>query len=363
MVLAWHLTATWPHDISPAFRFLSVIKEGHTGVSLFCVISGFILTTIYAHREPNFAAFYKNRFLRIAPLFIFVVLLTYYVSGWDAGAMLTTVLTGLSRGGLPSYAGPGWTVLVECQFYLLFPFLIIFIKRYGAKYLVGLLLVFILTKAAVWTADGTANLLAYYSIFGRMDQFLIGMLAALALSSPKILRFISRNSAAIFASGVAVATSFFWWFHQNGGLLNFDGEPWPSHSAIWIIIPSIEGVAYVLIVIGYLHLKPLPYTAQLSQGFAYVGRVSYSMYLIHLLMLPTIARAVAALHLTPSSWEQGLLVTAFVALPILVAASTLTYYLIELPFMQLRPAASREPGQSNIVTIDRHTDGPSKLAG
>ncbi len=102
MVLAWHLTPAWPHDVSTTFGFLSIFKEGHTGVSLFCVISGFILTTIYAPREQRFFAFYRNRFLRIAPLFVFVVALSYYASDWDAANLLIVSLTGLVRGGLPS---------------------------------------------------------------------------------------------------------------------------------------------------------------------------------------------------------------------------------------------------------------------
>jgi peptidoglycan/LPS O-acetylase OafA/YrhL len=351
MVLAWHLTPAWPHDVSPMFRFLSIFKEGHTGVSLFCVISGFILTIIYAPREQRFFPFYRNRFLRIAPLFIFVVCLSYYASDWDAGNLLITSLTGLVRGGLPSYAGPAWTVLVECQFYLLFPLLLIFSKRYGTRYLVGLLLAFILTKAAVWSASGSVQQVAYYSIFGRIDQFLIGMIAALAISSSRAKNFSSKNAAYLLAAGVLLATAFFWWFHVQGGLLNFDGEKWPSRSALWIFVPSVEGVIYALVVIGYLHLRPLPYTAMPSHALAYIGRVSYSMYLIHLLLLPTIIKTIRWIGLAPSSWEQALLVTVFIALPILVAASSISYHLIELPFMQLRSSA-RDAVPLNVVIPD-----------
>ncbi len=251
--------------------------------------------------------------------------------------------------------------MVECQFYLLFPLLLIFTKRYGIKYLVGLLLAFVLTKSAVWSASGTVLGVAYYSIFGRMDQFLIGMIAAMTLSSPWAKGLSNRRAAYIFAGGIGLAATFFWWFHTQGGVLHFHGETWPNKTALWIFIPSIEGAMYALVVVGSLHLRTLPYSALASRALAYIGRVSYSIYLLHLLLLPTIVRMVLWLGLAPSSWEHALLVTAFIALPILIAASTVSYYLIELPFMQLR-LPTRGIVSPNVVAIEP-TRTPSEVTG
>src|SRR6186997_838447 len=111
MVVMWHFTQVWiPHSAVPSLAIYSLFEEGHTGVSFFSVISGFIFTQLYRDAELSYRGFAIKRFYRIAPLFLFVVFLSFYVSGWDAGGLAITLATTLVRGGLPSYAGPGWSV-------------------------------------------------------------------------------------------------------------------------------------------------------------------------------------------------------------------------------------------------------------
>jgi peptidoglycan/LPS O-acetylase OafA/YrhL len=276
--------------------------------------------------------------LRIAPLFLFIILLTFYATDWDATSLITTVSTGLIRGGLPAFAGPGWTVLVEFQFYLVFPFLLIFGSRYGSKYLIGLLATFILARAAVWNSTHTVQLVSYYSVFGRMDQFLIGMIAARALANGRTGAFFSDKRVAIgvFGAGVIATVAFFWWFNSNGGLLSFRGEPWPSKSPIWIVVPTIESVVFGAVLVGYLHLPGISYLGWLSKAFAYVGRVSYSIYLDHVLVIAGVTKLLAWFHFSPGSWEMSIVACILIAMPCLVAVASVTYFLIEKPFMDLR---------------------------
>lgn len=324
--------------MSSDYAVLSILKQGYTGVSFFCVISGFILTVIYFDQEFKIRNFIKNRVLRIAPLFIFFLFLSYYTSAWDLSALIATTITGLSRGGLPSYVGPGWTVLIEFQFYLLFPFLVIFTKKYGIKYILGLVFLFLLIRFAVWSAAGTVQLVSYYSIFGRMDQFLAGMLAARALSSLPVQNFFSRRyfCFAVLVGGLILAFVFFGWVDSKGGLLNFEGSPWPSISPWWALIPTIEGLIYAVLLCSYLSIPCFKFTGVLSKIFSYVGLVSYSIYLNHLLFFPSIISLIDKIGVVPASWEQSLVVTLFIAMPCLVVVSSITYFTIELPFMKLR---------------------------
>ena len=55
---------------SPELYAWGFITEGHTGVSLFFVLSGFVFMTIGLQGEIRYAAFLKNRLLRIFPLFL-----------------------------------------------------------------------------------------------------------------------------------------------------------------------------------------------------------------------------------------------------------------------------------------------------
>lgn len=63
------------------------------------------------------------------------------------------------------------------QCYLILPFLVLFVNRYGVRHLAGLLLS-VLLKAGVWAQTGTVQAISYSTIFGRVDQFLCGMIAA-----------------------------------------------------------------------------------------------------------------------------------------------------------------------------------------
>src|SRR6516164_3681135 len=58
--------------------FFSLILEGHTAVALFMTLSGFLFATICKGKEINHWAFYKNRFLRIYPLFVVMLLVACY---------------------------------------------------------------------------------------------------------------------------------------------------------------------------------------------------------------------------------------------------------------------------------------------
>lgn len=58
-----------------------MIKEGYGGVSLFMVLSGFILTTICFGKEIDYRSFVFNRFLRIYPLYILFVFAAVFSGG------------------------------------------------------------------------------------------------------------------------------------------------------------------------------------------------------------------------------------------------------------------------------------------
>lgn len=80
LVLLYHTNVdVWPITAQPWFK-IPLIEHGHTGVPLFMVISGMILTIIANDKEIDTGRFYWNRFLRIYPLYVFIVSLGYFAS-------------------------------------------------------------------------------------------------------------------------------------------------------------------------------------------------------------------------------------------------------------------------------------------
>ena len=105
MVMIWHFSHAFvPATGVPSWTWLSLIEEGHTGVSLFCVISGFIFGWLYYGRSIVLRQFARNRALRILPIFLLWLALAYVTSTWEPAAFMVIVFTTLARYQLPSYA-------------------------------------------------------------------------------------------------------------------------------------------------------------------------------------------------------------------------------------------------------------------
>src|SRR3954454_366811 len=78
MVFAWHFThavGAYPETFegAPAVFPLALFDEGHTGVSLFMVLSGYLFAKLLDGRAIDYGAFFWNRFIRLAPLLLFVM--------------------------------------------------------------------------------------------------------------------------------------------------------------------------------------------------------------------------------------------------------------------------------------------------
>ena len=183
LVVLFHFFHHTQGDLRSGNPLVSLIDEGHTGIALFMVISGFIFTVIVGDKDIHYAGFIRNRIIRIYPLLIVAACLQLFVStyndhrnygflqllGWLMPFRSETI-------GLSPYFQQMWTVWVELQFYLLFPFLIVFTRRYGSRYLWGVLGLMFLLRALVFAASGEVRYIAYETLFGRLDQFVVGML-------------------------------------------------------------------------------------------------------------------------------------------------------------------------------------------
>lgn len=352
-VMSWHFTPQYlPTTIVPRIPFLSIIEEGHTGVAFFCVISGFIFAWLYGERDIEYGAFLKRRAFRILPLFLAIMLLSFFVLGgaWPVEQVLHS-LTTLHVGGLPGYIAAGWSALVEVQFYLIFPFLMLFARRYGWRYLVGLFALVVSLRIIVWLDTGDVQKLAYWTMFGRIDQFLAGMIAGV-LCKPlvnSVETFITKLSLMLGGIGAISIIGVYAAFNKGGGYTGFGNS-----SIFWAFLPAIEAICYSLIVAGYLMARPFPNFAKgrISGIFAYLGRISYSMYLTHVLVFVVVHKLIAKWvgPLSLGSWEAAWAVFMVTGFPAVIALSSATYALIERPFLELN-RVKIAPTTADVIPI------------
>ena len=91
LVVCFHAFHRQVGDLKPDNPLLSLIDEGHTGIGLFMVISGFIFTVISHGSAIDYAGFLRNRLVRIYPLYVFAVFLTLSLGTWNEHLNLSLI--------------------------------------------------------------------------------------------------------------------------------------------------------------------------------------------------------------------------------------------------------------------------------
>jgi peptidoglycan/LPS O-acetylase OafA/YrhL len=309
---------------------IAVLKEGHSGVGLFIVLSGFILTVGTAGKTISYKEFMIARILRIYPMLL--VCLVFAINLGGSATMIGVLTTALPfnvaavSGGIPgSFTAMFWAVAVEFQCYLIFPFLLMFSNTRGSRFLVQLIAIAVLLRAlAVLTGEVNARDISYWTIAGRIDQFCIGMIAA-RLYSDRALKTIDP---AWFVPAGLLSFGMLWGLHRAGGF--------PSVASWKIIWPDAEGAVWAFFIVTYISAgRMLPRTISLMAKK--LGEISYSSYLIHFAVIKAVINRAAVLHITGHPNLDALVTTVLIVVPVTVAIALLTFHTIEAPFLRLRP--------------------------
>lgn len=319
IVLMYHAFIFYPQKNPVRFP---ILDQGYVGVTLFMVLSGFLLTLISFNRELIISRFYVNRILRIYPLFIFIVTLGYFstpepreISAGIAYLLSLLPISNLYRMNYGPFGGQLWSVMVEIQFYLLFPVLALTMKRVRLGFYLSVISILVVVRCAVYLLNSTVYDLAYFSLFGNLDCFLIGCAVAV---------LYIRNEAQTFPWYVYVLI----FGAINAGIVvlyRFLGLS--ATSPLWIIWPDIQGLMWSALIFTYLRADM---TVPLSRQWAYLGKISYSIYAWHILVWMIVARSMPAPLISP--YLTGLVLV----LPATLALAALSYAVIEAPFLRMR---------------------------
>ncbi|SDB07574.1 acyltransferase family protein [Bauldia litoralis] len=342
LVFYWHGMHSMGvrYDYVAGDWFTSLIEEGWVGVSLFMAITGFMFTVLTHGREIHYGQFLLNRFLRIFPL---LFLVTLYSATYNKSASHSMMLLFNLLGGGVVFGT--WTLVVEAQFYLAYPFIRDKLVRMRDGNVVwwatifscaALVLLMTILRAAYWYKTGEAQTMSYWTIFGRTDDFVSGIIAGLIY-----LRF--RNRPRIWWSPIALAVSvlaLLWLnsiFAQTGGFYN--RPEYPSPSPLWIIYPTISAIAWSSLILTYC-LFGRHFEGTLARAIGYLGAISYSTYMLHFVVLifaKQAAESLGFLRLLPGrALENALLVLTIWHLPITLILAAISYELIEKAFLNKR---------------------------
>lgn len=316
-VFVWHFNHVNSGELAgpPTFP-LSVFAEGHTGVAIFMTLSGYLFAKILDGKSIIFPAFIWNRCLRLLPLLAIVsglVGLKIWFTGGDVSDYGVRLAEGFV---LPKWPNGGWSIAVELHFYLLLPF-VLWLRPAA---MLAILLAMVAVRTIIFASYGEVEDAAYWTIVGRVDQFLLGI-AAFNLRD----RIAGRHIIAICV--VIGFLAFYRAFDAAGGFYGTLDSP------IWIIMPTIEGLAYAFLIAWYDNSFQHG-TGIVSRTVAKVGECSYSIYLLHVFVVFALASRIDGIYELPSTEAAMLLsIPAFLAI---VPFAYLSYRFIELPFLRYR---------------------------
>lgn len=336
LVVMWHFLHSANGSASPVpydgpTPILAFVDEGHVGVALFMTLSGYLFAKLCHGKDIAYPAFLANRMLRLFPLLFGTFALIAVLSVFKVGTALPFLATVVKGFALPLWPNGGWSVAIELQFYLLFPLLLWFSRRSRA-YLLGFVCIAILVRANIFHFTGSVQSAAYFTIAGRIDQFLFGIMAFAWRDRLARVPWLLGGAALGFAA-------FYYWFDLMGGFRDFNGMGYPSRSPIWIVLPTIEGLALGLIVA--LCDAKFPTGLPLPRIVGAAGVYSYSIYLLHFWFVDSVAayldRVVGIGDFYPA---LGAGIVFFVAM---IGIGRISYRCIEQPFLRYRLNYIRKP--------------------
>ena len=257
----------------------ALLAATNTGVSLFFVLSGFLLALGFFNaaqqgQRLSLGQFYWARFWRIVPLYYLAVLSAWLISG-NNDALLALGFMHIGFAVFP-YSVPWWSLSTEVQFYLTLPVIMWALGFKAGRWALVLALGVWLSSYAHYATDAAwmaepAHSWVKNSVFGRGGAFLFGALAAWLYSRPQFL-ITPRTAVLSGAFALMCLAQLLICYGQSGALQTLLAMPWFyfAEGALWAAL--------------LLCLLALP--AGLKKIFshrllAHFGRISYSLYLLH----------------------------------------------------------------------------------
>jgi peptidoglycan/LPS O-acetylase OafA/YrhL len=349
-----------PLEILPVM----VINAGWIGVQLFFVLSGFLITGNLldtAGADNYYSAFIGRRALRILPLYYGVLLATFVlIPLWTAlpedlqktghnQVWLWTFLLNWSApyGRTVTGFGHFWSLAVEEQFYLLWPFVVAWCSPRKVVWVgIAVAIVSLVSRwaLALWHFPQDA---LYMFTISRMDALALGASAAALLRLPGVRSFIERRVSQVATVAAMMLALLFFITH---GYSAYDARSQSygytllaAGFALCVLVAAVPATGLLRPIVRGIQWSPL----------RTVGRYSYAMYVFHLPLhvffgFPLLRRVVGA-H--PTHAQAFLYIMASIVVNFIAAAAS--YHLFERHFLRLKEKLMPRRAASPHLSLDR----------
>ncbi len=339
LVLVYHVPQISNNLGLPSNGQYAFLQKGFLAVNWFFVLSGFLLSWLakkeVAANRFSIKKFIARRILRIWPVYFIVtfigIALYYFVLPYmhiafeNKASLSTTILLSVfflsnilhrlyDPGGILTVT---WSVSIEEQFYLVFPFAVILLfkqKKMRISSMIILLLLIIVIDLVWPTPKGW---LEYFDVY--VELFLIGILAGELL--PYFEQIGSKiKQAMLLLSGLVFIVSFF------TGIL---------HSGDHVINRVINGILAAFVILTLCTASYTIRNAILIMG----GKISYGIYMYHMIVITAVI-FITKTWFFDVAWKNTgitILVINLVSVILTYLCAYISYHTIEKYFLSKKP--------------------------
>jgi peptidoglycan/LPS O-acetylase OafA/YrhL len=321
-VFIFHLQIRWP--LVDSHFLTNMVGQGAVGMSIFFMLSGFLLAHRYANGKTSYRDYAINRLARIYPIYVVAALVTLPWFGDHSTAQAIGLVTSnifLLQAWIPPYFpywnnGASWSISVEVFCYVLLPLLLVCLQQLTTRRLIyATIAIYIIASIpgifATFHQTFLDKLIYIWPIF-RLPEFTLGACLCLLLTRgvgtqlPRWLPYVALGTLLIYLGIV------------GNGLALYVGHHWlvlPT-IGIWLIILTYGKGGFVRV----LGCKPA----------VWLGKISYCFYsfqpLIILSLISHHDRLITAIPVLANPYALAL--AASIAL---LGVATVGYYCIEEP--------------------------------
>lgn len=319
------------------------VEDGFIGVTLFFILSGFVLTYSYQARflqqKISYLDFFIRRLFRIYPLHLLTLILAIPLSLSLVNLLAFIPNLLLIQSWIPiksvyfSLNAPSWSISSELFFYACFPFLVVLSR----KILLSIFALLIAVQIGILTlpdADDLKHALLYISPFFRISDFILGILLCHLYQTHAE---VGKNKALLLQLS-ALATLFVFIV-----LAEMFSISQPYKFSLYYIVP----MAFLIFAFCFQSR----FSTILSNKYLLIlGESSFALYLIHQLII----RYGLMLHEHYS--QLNLEILAIVMILLSVLSGILLYYIFEKPcqkYLATRYQARQEKAQ-RVLTVEKN---------
>jgi peptidoglycan/LPS O-acetylase OafA/YrhL len=274
-----------PFSVERFGSFLNqFVQEFHVGVSIFFVLSGFLITHRYFNTAVkfNWRNYLVNRVARVYPMYFILTTFTFLLAAdtsWKVYVLNITFLRGFFDDLKFTLISQGWSLTVEECFYLLAPIIFLSIRKARSVIFVwpvmlialGCVLVVVLANQAIDGFFNSYSFMFIYTFLGRCFEFFCGVALALYFKPIHRKGWVLTGTGFLLMVALVMSLSML-------GSLGASG----IQTSLGIVVNNFAlPVAIVLFFYGLLVEQTWLNKLLSAKLFTLLGKSSYTFYLIH----------------------------------------------------------------------------------